>query len=62
LTQAQTVFAGQEKLKVVTHCRNEDSGETNVLEEYAAYRILGLLTEAAYRVRLLRSFEKQCIG
>jgi hypothetical protein len=51
--RAQTVFAGQEKLKLVTHCRNTDSGEINALEEYAAYRIFALLSDAAYRVRLL---------
>ena len=51
---ADTVFAGQHKLKLVTHCNAARSFETNVLEEYAAYRIMGLLTEASLRVRLLR--------
>jgi hypothetical protein len=50
----QTLFDGQDKLKLVTHCRNSDSGEINVLEEYAAYRIFALLSDVAYRVRLLR--------
>lgn len=49
-----TVFSGQDKLKLVTHCRNGSAGEQNLLEEYAAYRIFSLLSDAAYRVRLLR--------
>lgn len=51
---AQTVFAGQDKLKLVTHCRNQDSAEQGLLEEYAAYRIFNVLTELSFRVRLLR--------
>lgn len=51
---AGTVFAGQEKLKLVTHCNKASSYELNVLEEYAAYRIMALLVPAAVRVRLLR--------
>ncbi len=49
-----TVFAGQGKLKLVTHCQKAAAFELNVLEEYAAYRLLALLTPAALRVRLLR--------
>ena len=51
---AHTVFAGQGKLKLVTHCQDSASYELNVLEEYAAYRLLALLTRSAVRVRLLR--------
>lgn len=50
----QTVFEGQEELKLVTHCRDDKGRSMNVLEEYAAYRILNLLTDYSYRVRLLR--------
>ena len=48
------LFAGQDKLKLVTHCRDGDRAETNAIEEYLAYRIFGLLSEVGYRVRLLR--------
>jgi hypothetical protein len=48
------LFAGQGKLKLVTQCRDQQSGDMNALEEYMAYRIFSLLSEAAYRVRLLR--------
>lgn len=49
----QTVFEGQGKIKLVTHCRNNSKGTANVLEEYAAYRIFSILTDASYRTRLL---------
>ena len=51
----QTVFAGQDKLKLVTHCKSNKKGfENNLLEEYTAYRIFNLISDAGYRVRLLR--------
>ena len=50
----QTVFEGQNKLKLVTHCRNYDRGEQDMLEEFAAYRIMNVLSDNSYRVRLLR--------
>ena len=51
---AGTVFAGQDKLKLVTHCRNYDRGEADMLQEYVAYRIFNAITDNSYRVRLLR--------
>jgi len=50
---AQTVFEGQGKLKLVTHCRNNSQGTTNVLEEYVIYRMFNVLTDISYRTRLL---------
>lgn len=47
-------FAGQQKLKLVTHCRNYDRGEQDLLEEYLVYRLFNVLTDASLRVRLLR--------
>ncbi len=49
-----TLFAGQERLKLVTHCRVSSGHEQNVIEEYAAYRMFALLSEVSYRTRLLR--------
>ncbi len=40
------------EVKLVTHCRDNDPYEQNVLEEYLAYRIYGLLTHVAFRVQL----------
>jgi len=50
---AESVFTGQDKLKLVTHCRLRDSNQTNTLEEYAAYRIFNLISDVGYKVRLL---------
>jgi hypothetical protein len=47
-----TVFDGQDKVKLVTHCRDWDSYEQNVLEEYLAYRIYNQLTDVSFRVHL----------
>ncbi len=49
----ETVFAGQRKLKLVTHCKGGANYEKNLLEEYAAYRILNVLTDMSFRTRLL---------
>jgi hypothetical protein len=46
------VFDGQDKVKLVTHCRDWDSYEQNVLEEYLAYRIYNQLTDVGFRVHL----------
>jgi hypothetical protein len=51
---AGTVFEGQDKLKLVTHCRNDDQAEQDVLLEYLAYRIFNVLSDVSYRVRLVR--------
>jgi len=51
---SDTVFSGQRKLKLVTHCKNRGEYEQNVLEEYAAYRILNVLSHVSLRARLVR--------
>ncbi len=52
---AGTLLAGQDKLKLVTHCKTRKPYyEQLVLREYLAYRILNLHTPMSYRVRLLR--------
>ena len=51
---AKSVFYGQDKLKLVTHCNKSDKAQDNVLKEYAAYKFFTMLSAAAYRVRLLR--------
>jgi hypothetical protein len=50
-----TLFDKQDKLKLVTHCRNKARRyEQSVVSEYLTYRILNLLTDTSFRVRLLR--------
>ena len=49
-----TVFDGQNGIKLVSHCRDGDSDEQNVIEEYLVYRTFNLLTDESFRVRLAR--------
>lgn len=50
-----TLLAGQNKLKLVTHCRSYDfEFEHFLLREYLSYRLFEELSEVSYRVRLLR--------
>jgi hypothetical protein len=45
-------FAGQRRLKLVTHCNNSASFQQYVLLEYAAYRMLNVLGPRSFDVRL----------
>jgi hypothetical protein len=49
-----TVFANQNRLKLVTHCGLSSRYEQHLLREYLAYRILNLITDRSFRVRLLQ--------
>ncbi len=50
-----TLFDKQDKLKLVTHCRNKVLRYSqSVISEYLAYRILNLLTDTSFRARLAR--------
>lgn len=50
-----TLFHKQNKVKLVTHCRDRSSRyEQALLSEFLAYRILNELTDISFRVRLLR--------
>ena len=47
-----TAFAGQDKLKLATHCMSARSYEHQLLREYAVYRAFNALTDSSFRVRL----------
>lgn len=49
-----SLFDGQEKLKLVAHCRNGSGFDQYALKEYAAYRLYNQLTEKSLKVRLAR--------
>ena len=49
----KTVFANQNKLKLVVQCRDSNRYQSYLRKEYQAYRMLDLMTEASYRVRWL---------
>jgi hypothetical protein len=50
-----SIFGGEDKLKLVTHCQNKRAkNEQFVLREYMAYRIFQILTDKSFGARLLR--------
>jgi len=50
-----TIFSGQDKLKVVAHCQTKKPYyEQLVLREFLAYRLFNLMTTNSYSVRLLQ--------
>ena len=49
-----TLFEGQDRLKLVTHCRDDDDGEQRLLLEGLAYRIYNQITDYGFRIRLAR--------
>jgi hypothetical protein len=49
---ANSLFAGQRRLKLVTHCRSQEGFQQHLLLEYAAYRIFNLISPSSFRVRL----------
>lgn len=50
-----SLFDGQDKLKLVTHCETRSKRHTQgLVREYLAYRVLNMLTDKSFRVRLLQ--------
>ena len=49
---ATSLFAGQRRLKLVTHCRGSSGFQQHLLLEYAAYQLFNQLTPLSYRARL----------
>lgn len=50
---ASTVFAGQNKLKLVTPCQNKPDHKRYLSQEFAIYKAYNLLTDYSFRVRML---------
>lgn len=48
-----TEFEGQDKLKFVSQCRQEEEYKKFVLEEYLLYKTYNILTEESYKARLV---------
>ena len=48
-----SLFKGQKRLKLVTHCQNSRNYQQYYLLEYAAYRFLNVITPQSLRVRLV---------
>ena len=52
---AGTLFDHQNKVKLVTHCKNGSARyQQTVITEYLAYQVLNLLTDISFRARLLK--------
>lgn len=51
---AGSLFAGQQRLKLVTHCRASEGFQQFVLMEYATYRLYNQLTPMSFRARLAK--------
>jgi hypothetical protein len=49
-----TLFAGQDKLKLVAPCQNGLESQQKLLLEYLAYRTLEILTDYSFGTRLIR--------
>ena len=49
---ANSLFKGQKRLKLVTHCRPAESFQQYLLLEYSAYRIYNQLTPFSFNARL----------
>jgi hypothetical protein len=49
-----SLFRGQKRLKLVTHCQAAERYQQDVLLEYAAYRLYSSLTPESFNVRLVK--------
>lgn len=49
---AGSLFAGQRRLKLVTHCQPSDGFQQQLLLEYSAYRLFNLIDPVSFRARL----------
>ncbi len=48
------LFAGQDKLKLVTHCQKTKVFQEYVVQEYLTYKHYNVLTDHSFKVRLVR--------
>ncbi len=49
-----SIFAGLDKVKMVSYCKNSDMYEQYILKEYYAYKLYELFTQRSFKTRLLR--------
>lgn len=48
-----TVFEGQDKIKMVTHCQESEEYQNYALMEYLSYKMYNTVTDNSYRVRMV---------
>jgi len=49
-----SIFEGQDKLKLVTHCQKSSKYTQYLLQEFLAYRIYNLVSDYSFKVRLVK--------
>jgi hypothetical protein len=59
---ASTIFAGQNKLKLVTQCRRQTVYRRYLNQEYAIYKAYNLLSGYSFRVRMLEVTYRDASG
>ncbi|MEQ9562295.1 MAG: hypothetical protein RLN69_07230 [Woeseiaceae bacterium] len=57
-----TLFKGQKKIKLVTHCRDGDVYARYLAQEYSIYRAFNVLTDKSFRVRRLNATYRDSEG
>jgi len=57
-----SLFAGQNKLKLVTHCNTKDINEEYIIREYYVYKLQQLVTPFSFRVRLCKVIYEDTAG
>jgi len=57
-----TLFEGQHKLKLVTHCRYSQKYQQYLLKEYLVYKMYNVLTMSSFQVRLVEITYKDIAG
>jgi hypothetical protein len=57
-----TLFEGQKKIKLATHCRDGDVYERYLVQEYSIYRAFNVLTDKSFRVRHLNATYRDSEG
>jgi len=50
-----TIFAGQNKLKIVTHCRKGSTHDRYLRQEFGIYKAYNELTDYSFRVRWIKA-------
>lgn len=51
---SESIFAGQNKIKLVTHCKNSKSFEKYIEKEYAVYKLYQHVVPYSYQVRMIK--------
>lgn len=59
---SNSMFAGQKRLKLVTHCKNAAAFQQYLLLEFSAYRLLNTLSPKSFRARLASIDYKDASG